>query len=440
MAETERLRVSSEIFIINATSLSIDVYVNSIASPAISDPKSAVQSPTKDEYNAPAFVVKDDHATPYGVYTFSVRLKGYPDSELLGEASADMQQGRSYTGVFHEMDPGAFQFSVYENDLSDGDLARLTVIHAARAPQVEWAIRPNGEDPRIPADYRFGALARGEWQVARNITDNDYVIEFTIDGQVVARNPDLDLARAKNFVVLLIGDPAPASNAQVLLRPILYQELEFDSGPAEPSGVSPAAPPLSSSDQNAPLQFSCEPVTIWQTSAATTLVSATDPDGKVLDLSIHEIIPEVDGIEIVAGSLRPALAIGAPASAVVSIKSDVPHGQYAVVVAANRGTMAQQAECPLALTVMPVTILRLAEVVETYRQSGQITTDAADALDAILSAAQQRLDSGDISAGCGYLKDFLSLIGTHKGKAVSDAAHDQLEREAKALRTDLQCG
>lgn len=440
MAETERLSVSSEIFIINATAQSIDVYINFLPQPSISDPKPLALSPTKDEFNAAVFVAKDDFATPYGVYTFSVRTKGDPGSAVLGEASIDMQRGRSYTGVFHELEPGAFRFSIYENDLSDGALARLTVIHAARAPEISWEIRPNGEDPRIPPDVRAGTLRRGEWQIARNITDNDYVIDFTVGGELVARNPDLDLARAKNFVVILFGDPPPASDAQRLLRPMVYQELEFDAGPAEASEVTPPAPPLSASDRNAPVTFRCEPLSIWETNAATAAVSASDPDGMVVDLSLAGVVPKVDGVQLVGASFRPSIAIGEPASASLAIGSDVPHGVYSVSIAANRGSHAHQARCELTLTVRPITVARLREVTARHGQSGDIDAERVDALDGLLAGAQRDLEAGDRVAACESLKDVLTLIGSHKGKAVSDRAHDHLERETKALRRDLQCG
>jgi len=440
MPETERLFNSAEIYFINATARNVDVYVNYLAQPTITDPKPLILSPTKDDLDPPVFVVKDDYATPYGMYTFTIRLRGDTGGEVLAEASIDLLRTHSYSAVFHELDPGEFQLSIYENDLTDGALARLMVIHAAQPAEIAWEIRPNGEDPRIPSDERTGTLQRGEWQTATNIIDNDYIIEFFVDGQLVARNPDLDLAREKTFVVILYGNPPPASNDQLLLRPMTYLELEFDPGDPEPAEISAPAPPLSMSDTNAPIEFMCEPIELWQTNEATTTVTAADPDGVVRNLSIDRVEPQVGGIDILGGAVRPSLAIGRPATAEVTLKSDIPHGIYTIVIGANRGTLAHQATCSFEVLVKPITIERLRSVVEGYSQSGDIELNMADALMALLDGAEEHLREGNSEQACQYLKDVLTLIGAEKGKAVSDAAHDHLERETKALRADHACG
>jgi hypothetical protein len=92
------------------------------------------------------------------------------------------------------------------------------------------------------------------------------------------------------------------------------------------------------------------------------------------------------------------------------------------------------------VSVKPITINRLRTVVEDYRESGDIELDMADALMALLDGAEQHLAEGNTEQGCQYLKDILTLIGAEKGKAVSDNAHDHVERETKALRGDLGCG
>jgi len=440
MPVTERLFTSAEIYFVNATGRNVDVYINYLAEPTVSDPKPLVLSPTSDDLDPPVFVVKDDYATPYGVYTFSIRLRGDIGGQVLAEASIDLQRTHSYTAVFHELDPGEFQLSIYENDLTDGALARLTVVHAAQPMEITWEIRPNEEDPRIPPDERGGSLQRSEWQTATNIVDNDYVIEFFVDGQLVARNPDLDLAREKIFVVIVYGDPAPASNDQLLLRPMTYLEFEFDPGDPEPIEISAPALPLSMSDDNAPVEFMCQPIEIWQTNEATTTVTAVDPDGIVRNLSIDRVEPSLGGVDILGGAFHPSLAIGHPASAEITLKADIPHGIFTIVIGANRGTLAHQATCSFEVSVKPITIDRLRSVVDGYRQSGDIELDMADALMALLDGAEQHLAEGSTEQACQYLKDVLTLIGAEKGKAVSDIAHDHIERETKALRTDLGCG
>lgn len=440
MPETERLFNSAEIYFINATARTVDVYANYLAQPTISDPKPLILSPTRDDLDPPVLVVKDDYSSPFGVYTFSIRLKGDIGGEVLAAVSINLQRTHSYSAVFHELEPGDFQLSVYENDLTDGALARMMVIHAAMPEEITWQLRPNGEDPRIPPDERSGTLRQGEWQTAANIIDNDYIIEIFVDDQLVARNSDLDLAKEKTFVVIVYGDPQPATNEELLLRPMTYLELEFDPGEPEPSEISSPTPPLSISDTNAPVAFMCEPIEVWQTNESSTIVTATDPDGVVRNLSIDLVEPHVGGIDILGGNFTPSLAIGRPATAEVTLKADIPHGIYTIVIGANRGTFAQQATCSFEVLVMPITIDRLRAVVDGYRQSVDIELDMADALLALLDGAEEHLRAGNTQQGCQYLKDILTLIGAEKGKAVSDVAHDHVERETKALRGDLGCG
>lgn len=440
MAETERLNDSSEIFVLNATTLPVDVFVNYEPQPTISDPTPLVgEFANADELTPTVFVVKGTIQRPYGAYTFSVRTKGDAAGEVLAAASIVLQQGHSFSGVFHPLPTDGHQFSIYENDLSDGSDARLTVRHSGRPQQVSWELQPNG-DPRIPPDQRSGTLQHGEWQIARNVIDNGYVIEFFVGGARVARFDDLRLAVGKNIIVYLIGNPQPADDPQLLLRPVCYQELEFDPGAVAEAVTTSPAPPLSTSDTNAPIQFSCEAVELWQTNTATAMVSAVDPDGEVTNLSIDRVDPPVGGIDILGGAVTPAAAIGEPATAEVTFKSDLPGGIYQVRIVANRGGMGHHATCTLPVTVKPITIARLQDQVDVHQASGDIQDALADRLQAILVRAQQHLDAGDTSQACADLKDFLTAIGSEKGKAISDPAHDDLSQEMKALRSDLGCG
>ena len=439
MPETKRLDTSSELFVLNATGLPIDVYVNHEINPSISDPKPLVGEFVNDDELVPTvFVVDDTTSRPYGAYTFSVRVKGNPAGEVLAAASIVLAQGHSFSGVFHPRPAGGYVFSIYENDLSDGSEARLTVRHTATRP-VAWELHPNG-DPRNPPDHRSGSLASGEWQIARNVVDNAYLIECFADGERVARYDDLRLAVGKNIIVYLIGDLLPTVDQERLKRPVAYQELEFDPGaPAETVTTAPA-PPLSTSDSNAAIDFTCDAIELWQTNAATAPVSAVDPDGVVTNLSIDRVDPPVGGIDILGGAVTAAPAIGEPATAEVTIKNDVPAGVHRVWIVANRGSAGHQATGALVVTVKPITIDRLQALVDQFQASGEIDDPVADTLRALLAQAQQDLEAGDLGRTCAELKDFLGVLGSEKGKGVAQAAHDQLERETKALRTDLGCG
>ena len=211
----------------------MDVFVNYEAQPTVSDPKPLVgEFASGDELTPNVFVVDGTTARPYGTYTFSVRPKGQPTAPVLAAASIDLRQGHSFSGVFHPAAGGGQQVSIYENDLAPAVASRLTVRNTTAAA-VTWRIRPNGEAPEIPADERSGTLGPGEWQTARDVVDNDYVIEFSAGSDRVAMYPDLDLAAHKLFAVYLLGDPQPSDDENLLQRPVAFQEL--DSTPATPS-------------------------------------------------------------------------------------------------------------------------------------------------------------------------------------------------------------
>jgi hypothetical protein len=244
----------------------------------------------------------------------------------------------------------------------------------------------------------------------------------------------------KNIIVYLIGDPQTTVDEQLLQRPVAYQELEFDPRAPAETVTTPPAPPLSTSDTNAAIDFTCPAIELWQTNAATASVSAVDPDGVVTNLSIDRGDPPVGGIDIPGGAVTPSPAMGEPATAEVTIKNDLPTGSYQVWIVANRGSTGHHATSALAVTVKPSTIGRLEDLVTQYQASGDIHDAVAGVLRDQLAEAQQGLAVGDIALACAELKDFLDVLGSEKGKGVAEAAHDQLERETKALRTDLGCG
>ena len=437
--ETERLDTSAEIFIVNATPLSVDVYVNYESQPTVSDPKPLVSNDAAgDELTPDVFAVQGTVARPYGAYTFQVRAKGDPTAEVLAAASIDLQQGHSFAGVFHPGPGGGYRFSIYENELSPSVNGRMTVRNTT-TETVSWRIFPNGEAPHIPPDERSGMLGPGEWQTARDIVDNDYVIEYFVDGERVGWFPDLDLAAAKTFNVYILGDLQPTSSGDLLQRPVAFEELEFDPGPRDDRVITAPAPPLSTSDANAPVQFTCEPLAIWETDAATAAITARGPDGVVTSLAVDQVDPPAGGIAILDGAFTPSAAIGEPATAELSVKGDLPDGVYTIWIAANRGSSGQHARCGLELTVRPITIDRLLGQVEAYRGSGDIQPALAAALRLTLLSAQSYLAEGRTADACTNLERVLSLIGAERGKAITDAAADDVAAETTALHADLGC-
>ncbi|MBK1667751.1 hypothetical protein CKO28_06855 [Rhodovibrio sodomensis] len=432
MAETERLRTSAEIYFINGTSLEIDIYVNGEPSPSFSDPSSLAVGPT--------FVVKGDQKTPFQVYSFVVRLKGEPDSEILASASANMELGRSFTGVFHWRPDATFQFSVYENDLSRGTEGRLTVRNTSSLEQLTWTLTPNGENPEVPVDERSGTLGHAQWQIARGVTTNDYLFRAFADGGLVTQDEDLDIGLEQNLIVHIVGAPYPTDDNSFWEQWMVVQELEYDPGIKAEDSISEPAPPVWESDQNQPVQLDCPPVTLQETVGGAIQIGAVDPDGWILNFEVMRVDPNADGFVIGDNGSIPSAALGAPATATVWVDPDLPEGQYDVTIEVNTATLAQRATCVLQVTVEGVSIDRLNALVGQYSGQPAIDPSYADELTDQLNAAAQAQSAGNTSKACRLLKQLLTNIDNAECGQITESAIVNLTREAKELRKDLNCG
>ncbi len=415
----------------NATNDPVDIYVNDASAPALTDVKALSIGPELQ--------VKGKDDAPYGTYTLSARPKASgPGAPVIAASSLTFVEGHYFSAVLHETGSGGHQIAIYDADFSPTGAALLTVRNNSSAREVSWRIFPKDVKPEIPYDARQGTLGNGQSQVAIDVTQNDYVLEFLVDGQVVGRHPDVELEHEKNRVLTLVGDPQPSGDPVVLRRHVLEEEFQVAAGPPLPDTVTPPADPMSTTDENAPITSACDPVDTWQTHAAAVQVSATDPDGVVTNLSLDRVEPAVGGIVITA--MTPAPFIGATAFATLTVGADVPAGEYTVTMVANRGSLGQHATCTLAVRVRPITIERLRDVIATLRASGDVQDAFAGALLALLDQADQQLATGATAEACQSLKDVAAAVESEKDKAVAVAAAESLEPEVKALRTHLGCG
>jgi hypothetical protein len=414
----------------NATDQAVDIYVNHAESPTMTDVKALSIGPE--------FQVKGQGDTPYGTYTFTARPKAQPGAPVIAAASVRFTEGASVSAVLHGTPAGGHQIAIYADDFSPTGAALLTVRNNSRAQQISWRIAPKDVNPSIPYDERQGTLGNGQSQVAIDVTQNDYVLEFLIDGQVVGRHPDVELEHEKNRVLTLVGDPQPSADPSVLRRHVLEQEFQVPLGPAQPDEVTPPADPLSTTDENAPLELDCAPVSVWQTNPAGVQISAIDPDGVVTNLAVDRIDPPVGGIGVSLVTASPA--IGEAALATLVVGGDVPAGSFAVRIVVNRGSLGHQATCTLAVTVNAITIPRLRDLIGAFRASGDIRDDIADQLLVLLDQAEQQLAQGATAQACQTLKDVAAGVASEKGKAIAQPAGERLERETKALRSNAGCG
>lgn len=422
----------AHVWLANGTETPIDVYINYSEHPRITDVK-ALRVDTE-------YQVKGKDDTPYGTYTFSARAKDRPRSQVLAAVSIDFSEGRSFTAVFHQAPDHQHRFSVYENDFTPSDTPRMTVRHTARPPQLTWWLTPKDFKSDVPSDDREGTLSNGQWQVATNVIENDYVFEVLINGHVVAEHPDLELEHEKDRTVYVVGDPYPTADTRILRRFLLVQEFQLPPGARPPSAVTPPAEPYATTDRNDPIVFDCQGLTLWQTNRASTGVSAIDPDGVITDLALAHVNPHVGGILIPDHGVTPASSIGGQAVATVDVLGDVPPGDYAVTIVTNMKSQGERATCTLSVTVLAITIERVLDVAAQYEQAGLIDGNAHAVLVSSLEQAEQELNLGQLYQFCQHLKDALALVSSEKNKGIAMEAAEHLERELHALRAEHGCG
>lgn len=95
------------------------------------------------------------------------------------------------------------------------------------------------------------------------------------------------------------------------------------------------------------------PVTTVAGFEATRTVTASDPNGTVVDIEITDVDPVPGAGSITLGPVTPAAADGGTASAVVTVDEDVPPGDYAVTLTATNDDDPPQTEtCTLDVHVI----------------------------------------------------------------------------------------
>lgn len=416
----------------NGTEEPVDVYVNYSTQPALTDIKPLALGPE--------FQVKGKDDSPYGTYTFSARAASRPHSPVLAAVSLDLTEGRSFTVMFHQRPDRTHRFSAYENDFTASDAPRMTVRHTARPAVLTWRIEPKEFKIEIPRDEREGTLGNGQWQVATNVVQNDYRLEVLLNGELVAEHPDLELEHEKDRTVYIVGDPYPTSVTGTLRRFVLEQEFKLPRGAPPPAEVTPPQAPDAVADQNVPILFDCQDLELWETSTASTVVRAVDPDGVITDLFLESVEPAVGGIFIPDHGVTPAPAIGAAASATLLVLRDVPRGEYDVSIVANTRSYGERARCTLRVVVVAVTIEHLRDVAAQYEASGSMDASVQAALASLFQQAEQSLSEGAVADACGQLKDAAALVASEKNEGVAVAAAEDLERQLAAFRSGLGCG
>jgi uncharacterized protein len=107
---------------------------------------------------------------------------------------------------------------------------------------------------------------------------------------------------------------------------------------------------------NQPVTVTCgsPPATVAGTPATRT-ITATDPDGTVVDIAVTSVVPTPSAGSIARTAFTPASADGGTAQATVTVSAEVPAGSYAVTLTAtNDDGTAQTATCTLTVNVQGI--------------------------------------------------------------------------------------
>jgi uncharacterized protein len=107
---------------------------------------------------------------------------------------------------------------------------------------------------------------------------------------------------------------------------------------------------------NQPVAITCGgPLSTVAGTPASRVVTATDPDGTVVDVDVTGVSPAPAAGTISRTAFTPASGVGGTASATITVSAEVPAGTYAVsVTASNDDTSPQTATCTLSVGVQAI--------------------------------------------------------------------------------------
>lgn len=428
----ERPIEDARCWLINASEISIDVYVNYDDSPYLSI------APTED---GPQYSIDSDAGGVFGAYTFQVREEGDTDDPPLAEASVQMEEHDSYSAVFHRVGEAEYELSIYENEFESSAATQFQIRHVAVPEPIDWSIAPKPEaDPSIPVDERSGTLEHGQWQKAYDVTENEYRLEVEHDGEVVAFRQDLELELNRMIVVYVVRDPKWWMGSDQKEAHVLRQEYQIPTGEANPDMVTQPMSPYTQTDTNEPVTFDCGPIEQFETNHTTAEIAATDPDGIVSGLEISEVTPPSDGFLIPDETVDRASWFGHPTTGTLEVLPKVPPGEYEVEVVANGQSMGTTTTCVVDATVKEITTGRLHDLVDAYHDDGEMTDAIAADLHQYLDEATVHLSNGEVTEACADLKSAVTLVGEKKGEGITETATVDIETETGALRERLDCG
>jgi predicted extracellular nuclease len=132
-----------------------------------------------------------------------------------------------------------------------------------------------------------------------------------------------------------------------------------DFAAAAPAPRNTASPVNLCGSSNAPVVASCGPtLTVVQGVGGSRVVSASDADGRVVNIQITDVAPAPAAGGFTLSGLTPAAGTGLTATATINVDPATSPSNYAVqVVATNEDATAQTGTCTLNVTVLGVSTI-----------------------------------------------------------------------------------
>ncbi len=178
------------------------------------------------------------------------------------------------------------------------------------------------------------------------------VVQFlSYEGTFTATSGPAAGMTSVNIGVSEAGSEALGLSLQLQGTGTTYEEFTWSTPIANTQNAVNTGQTFGSEPENAAVTVSCEDLPTDEGVAATTDVTATDPDGTVDDISIA-VTPTPAAGSIAITAEAPATTVGGTATATITVDAAVPAGSYDVTVSAtNTDVEEQTGTCDLTVTV-----------------------------------------------------------------------------------------
>ena len=190
---------------------------------------------------------------------------------------------------------------------------------------------------------------------------------------------------------------------------------------------------------NEPVSISCPTeLTTTQPADVSGAVSASDPDGKVVSISVTAVAPSDPG-SITVADLTPASSVGGSATGNLTVSGTTAPGGYVVTLtASNDDATPQTADCSVAVTVAPFVSAfdKLRTMVDDLVASGGVNPSKAILLTNRLDRAATDEAAGRHDAFRAQMQAFGNQVAGLSPRWITPTAAAQLQAQAAAAAAE----